>query len=328
VGEDAGSADVNAKPEKAPMQQERERDVQQAPAAIRALMRNIIDYAGLFPPAKLDMAPTVRNYSEYLRGDDAWMLGRLIVPVSRLDEFEQHARELLPQDDDEEPWQISALTAPAGEAKLAADFARIEAFNETHQDRRQGLAQIDVVELAADSTSKIEMALDALPDDLFAYFELPVADDPRGLIAALAGADAGAKVRTGGVEPGSSPSPADLARFIAAAAGANVPFKATAGLHHPLRHRNDAVGAEEFGFLNVFIAACLADQQDLSIDELQRVLVETSNEAFAISGGAIGWRKLVLTTEQIDRARENFAVSFGSCSFDEPRDDLRSLKLL
>ena len=296
--------------------------------AIRALMRNIIDYAGLFPPARLDMQPTVRNYAVYLDSDDSWMLGRLIVPVSRLDEFESTAAAMLPRRDDEDPWQISALTAPSGDAKLVADLARVEAFNDTHQDAGRGLALIDVIELTADSTANIESALDAMPDDVFPYFELPLVDDQRGLMAALAGADAGAKVRTGGVKAESYPAPAALARFIAAAAAANVPFKATAGLHHPLRHRNDIVGADEFGFLNVFIAACLADQAELTVPQLERVLIETSPQAFAISEQDIRWGEHVLAIEQIDRARENFAVSFGSCSFDEPREDLRSLKLL
>ena len=59
--------------------------------SMEALLAQLIDYAGLFPPAKLDMGPTVRNYADYVAGDDAWMLGRLIVPVGRLEEFEAAA---------------------------------------------------------------------------------------------------------------------------------------------------------------------------------------------------------------------------------------------
>ena len=77
--------------------------------ALTALVSNLIDYAGLFPPASLDMAATVANYAEFVSGDDAWMLERLIVPVARLDEFEAAAAGKLPGDDDD-PWPISALT--------------------------------------------------------------------------------------------------------------------------------------------------------------------------------------------------------------------------
>jgi hypothetical protein len=65
--------------------------------SMRALLSRLIDYAGLFPPAKLDMATTISNYARYREGDDAWMLGRLIVPASRLDEFEEAAQTALRQ---------------------------------------------------------------------------------------------------------------------------------------------------------------------------------------------------------------------------------------
>ena len=63
---------------------------------LRALLHHVVDYAGLFPPAKLDMQPTVDNYAAALAGADQWMLGRLIVPVKRLDEFEACAAAHLP----------------------------------------------------------------------------------------------------------------------------------------------------------------------------------------------------------------------------------------
>ena len=52
--------------------------------ALRALLAGIVDYAGLFPPAGLDMPAAVRNYASYRTDDHAWMLGRFVVPASRL----------------------------------------------------------------------------------------------------------------------------------------------------------------------------------------------------------------------------------------------------
>jgi hypothetical protein len=49
----------------------------------RALMHGIVDYAGLFPPASLDMPKTVANYARYRSGEDRWALGRLVVPLKR-----------------------------------------------------------------------------------------------------------------------------------------------------------------------------------------------------------------------------------------------------
>ncbi|MHC5114842.1 MAG: hypothetical protein ACYTGP_10495 [Planctomycetota bacterium] len=297
---------------------------QTASPALTALISNLIDYAGLFPPASLDMAATVANYADYVADDDAWMLERLIVPVAKLDEFESAADGSLPGEDDD-PWPISALTAAD---RLDDDLARIAAFNERHADPRAGRAVIDTIELRAAEAGVIDAALDVIPEEVFPFFEIPVDADPRGLLAALVGGDAGAKVRTGGVTPDLYPPPADVARFIAGCASADVPFKATAGLHHPLRHRNETVGAMELGFLNVFVAAALALHQDLATDEIVAVLEESSIDAFAFGERGLRWRDRELGVEEIDDARLTFAVSFGSCSFDEPREDLRGLGLL
>jgi len=300
------------------------------PASLRALLNRLIDYAGLFPPAKLDMATTVSNYAKYLKSPDSWMMGRLIVPVSRLEELEREAEALLPRelDGEFEPWQISALVAEAEGAPLERDLAAIEAFNQRHEDEGAGLAIIDVVELKGESPAAIDDALELISDDYFAFFEAPIDRDPRGLIAALVDGDAGAKVRTGGATADAYPAPEHLARFIAACAAANVPFKATAGLHHPFRHESAAIKAREFGFLNVFVAGCLAQTHELAASELVQLLEEESLAAFTIDDEGIEWNGHRIRTENIEDVREEFAVSFGSCSFDEPREGLRTLKLL
>ena len=295
--------------------------------SIRALMSHLIDYAGLFPPAQLEMGPTVRNYASYLASEDEWMLGRLIVPVARLDEFEREAEALLPMDgSSHEPWLLSALTAPAGEAKLADDLARIREFNACYS--ASGRAMIDAIELKAASSDAIDEALEIVPDELFAFFELPVDIDPRGLLASLAGSDAGAKIRTGGVTPELYPTPAQVARFIRACGASGVPFKATAGLHHPLRHRNEAVGADEFGFLNVFLGACLAVTADVDDAELINLLCESDASAFKLDDDGVTWRQHVIPTSKVEQVRERTAIAFGSCSFDEPREDLRAMRLM
>lgn len=283
--------------------------------SLQALMAGVIDYAGLFPPARLDMPATVTHYAEYLCSDDAWALGRIIVPAARLDEFEQHAH--LPTG--EEPWQLSVLVAPAGESELDDDLRRIAAFNEKH-----AAAAIGVIELRATTPDSIDDALDRVPDGLFPFFEIPVADDPRGLIAAIAGSDAGAKVRTGGVKADAYPTPEHLARFIGACAAAEVPFKATAGLHQPLCHFSEAVGTREFGFLNVFMAGVLASKGKLTEQDLMAVLTDDTPASFDFSDESLRYHDHELSTDRVETARRDFAISFGSCSFTEPMDALRT----
>src|SRR5690606_14523404 len=103
-----------------------------------------------------------------------------------------------------------------------ADLDRIAAFNDLHEDPANGFALIDAIELKGDSASAIDSALDMIPDELFPFFEIPITDDPRGLIASLVGSEAGAKVRTGGVTADLYPQADHLARFIHACAGAAV----------------------------------------------------------------------------------------------------------
>ncbi|MHC4990517.1 MAG: hypothetical protein ACYTGC_06005 [Planctomycetota bacterium] len=295
---------------------------------IETLLRRLIDYAGLFPPAELDMATTVRNYDAYVDGEDAWMLGRLIVPAARLEQFEAAAEGLLPTGEDAEPWHVSSLVPPARDQGLPGQLERIVAFNARHADADAGLARVDVIELRAGRPEDIEQVLEQVPDELYPFFELPVADDPRGLVAALAGSDAGAKVRTGGVTANLYPTPAMLARFVSAVASARVPFKATAGLHHPVRHHSEAVNAEEFGFFNVFVGATLRGEGLIDDAELHEVLTETRSDAFVFDDEGVSWRGRRVTVDLLEDARDRFAISFGSCSFDEPRADLRALGLL
>jgi len=274
------------------------------------LLEGLIDYAGLFPPASLSMTKVVQNWSSYLQCDDAWMLGRLIIPAQQLDEFKESAATLLPSDE-QEPWQLSVLLPPASETCFSKALQHVVKFNESDCG-----ALANVVEFKASTTDEIDSALSALHDDLFPFIELPIDKDPRGLIAALAGSVTGAKVRTGGVTPEAYPSVQHLARFIHNCAIAQQTFKATAGMHHPVRHHNATVGVDEFGFLAVFNATAAARFDDATEEELVTIL-----EAPKVD---MEW----CSDEFVEQTRAQLFCSFGSCSFDDARDDLRTMNLL
>ena len=74
----------------------------------------------------------------------------------------------------------------------------------------------------------------------------------------------GVKIRCGGAIV---PSVEHLAFFIARCRESRLAWKATAGLHHPLRHRDPASQAMMHGFLNVFLAGVFAHMQ--ALDEAQ-----------------------------------------------------------
>ncbi|MFG0257958.1 MAG: hypothetical protein ACF8GE_08670 [Phycisphaerales bacterium JB043] len=308
--------------------------IEEVMTPIQSLMSGLIDYAGLFPPAKLDMGPVVQNYASYLESDHEWMLGRLIVPLSRLEEFESAANELLPRDGEAMAWRISALLPPIAGADLDSLFGQIDAFNAKHLDSDNGLALIDTIEIRADDTREIDSLLRMLPDQARAFVEIPVGDDPRGLVAALAGTGCAAKIRTGSVNADEIPRVGEVARFICACARADVPFKATAGLHHPIRaehnltYEDDSPRGTMHGFVNVFLAACWAFTEGCTASAMESVLDERSAGCFVFDETGVKWKQNHIANAQIAASREHFALSFGSCSFTEPLEDLRELRLL
>jgi hypothetical protein len=138
----------------------------------------------------------------------------------------------------------------------------------------------------------------------------------------------GFKLRCGGVTAAAFPSTDEVAEALDACRVAGVPFKATAGLHHPVRSFREEVGAKMHGFVNVFGAALLAHEHGLGVKAIAEILAEEDPRVFRFSADAFAWRELSISTSRIRALRRDAVTSFGSCSFDEPREDLRSLELL
>jgi hypothetical protein len=299
--------------------------------SLHRLMEESIDYAGLFPPAELSMRDTVVNYARHRASPMRWMLARLVVPVKRLEEFDRTAVDLFPKtggSERDDAWRITALVSGLHEGALERELEVIEEFNAAYARKGGTAAVIDAIETRATDGATIAEGLERIPEGFEAWVEIPWDRDPRGAIAALSGYDAGAKVRTGGTAPAAHPSPQQLALFIDAAAAAEVPLKATAGLHHPARGQNVHVGCDQFGFLGVYVGACMRHHGRLDRAGLEAILQERDAKAFRFEEDRVTWRDHRLTVREIDDARKAFMQTFGSCSFDEPEADLRGLGLL
>lgn len=296
-------------------------------SAIRILLRNSIDYAGLFPPAGLAMDAAVDNYHRYRAGEAAWALGRFILPASRLAQFERAAAERLSQSAAGQPWLLGVLAGP----DLRAELEQVAEFNRRHAGR--GAARIDTIEAKASSADAIRDTMHLMPRDLQAYFEIPIDPDPSSLVATIGRLGGRAKVRTGGVTRDAFPPTASLLRFLQSCIRARVPFKATAGLHHPLRaeyrltYEPDSPAGTMFGFLNLFLAAAFvaAGMEEL---EAAQLLEETSPLAFEFDRRGVSWRDHRIGQDALGRARNDVIVSFGSCSFTEPIEELQALNML
>lgn len=293
----------------------------------RILLEHIIDYAGLFPPAQLDMISSVKNFAVYRREETAWMLGRFILPTSRFDEFEEVAGVLLPHAPVNSAWLLSAL----GGDDLESDLAKIRIFNQRHAHAHpHGAALIDTLELKASDPATIARLAEIDLDRLLVYVELPIDNDPSELIAALSRVGARAKVRTGGIRHELFPSSTDLLQFIQTCIKAKVPFKATAGLHHPicatypLTYEPNSPTGLMYGFLNVFLCAALL-YSGAPAEQARKLLEETATDAFRFDDAGVTWRDQQLSNDTLARVRQGCAVSFGSCSFHEPIDDLKAI---
>jgi hypothetical protein len=293
-----------------------------AAPTLRALVAGLVDYAGLFPPASLGMAEAAANYASYLASSEAWMLGRFVAPVARLGELAAAASRV--GTTSATPWRVAAI----GGGDPAADGDAVRAHHEPG-----GRIVVDVVEHRLATVDAIDAAARATPAGVTLYAELPLAGEPRPLLEAVKRAGARAKVRTGGVTPDAFPPAAALARFIARCAEVGVPFKATAGLHHPLRAEHpltyapDAPRGTMYGFLNVFAAGAfaLAGMREAALVQL---LEERDPTALVFDDDALRWRGHAIALHQLTAARASLAIAFGSCSFREPVDDLHQLELI
>ncbi|MEP7347238.1 MAG: hypothetical protein ABI877_18350, partial [Gemmatimonadaceae bacterium] len=279
------------------------------------LLEGAIDYAGLFPPAALGMEDAARNYLEYALGSDAWALGRFVVPMTRLDELHRVAVELAAAD--RVAWRLSVLAgaSPAAEAVQLREFLA-----------RAGSAwSVEAIEAKAASAMDIE-ALSALVTDWRLYVEIPLGGEIEVAARRVNALGASVKIRTGGITAEAFPAASQLAHALLTCARIPVPFKATAGLHHPIRaeypltYALDSGSGTMFGYLNLLLAAVLARRQ-ASEELVTQLLEERDPTAFALGDDVLRWRAEVFGMEEVRGTRTEFVHGFGSCSFREPLDE-------
>ena len=286
---------------------------------MRDVFADLVDYAGLFPPAACTMAEAVRNYHSYRESADRWMLGSFVVAAARLGELSQALKgvELPPAD----PWRLSVVLG----VNVMAELARIEEFKAAWDDRG---VSVDAIECKVVSTGQVLAISSQLPASLRRHYEVPIEGPYRSLIEAIGSVGALAKVRTGGTSPELFPLPEQLTLFLLAATHRGVAFKATAGLHHPVRgefpltYAPDAAHHVMYGFINVLLATAeLARGGD---GETAQALLEDADLGnFSRETAGIRWRDSHYSAGELALVRHRFFLGFGSCSFREPVDELR-----
>lgn len=296
--------------------------------SVKTLLASIVDYAGLFPPAKLSLHQAMANYVDYQVTPYSWMLSQFVLPVSRLNEFEA----LLPTFGLKQ-WSLSMIISKDWEADLERVRSPLGGCSAPSPNSKNYIT-VTSLEFPPFPTTEIETVLPHLPTGVDAFFEIPLSGDIEAYLAVLRDTGAAAKVRTGGITVDGFPSVRELCQCILSFAEAQVSFKATAGLHHPLpgnyclTYEPDSPVAVMHGFLNVAVLAALVYWQKVRLQEALEVLQESACDNFQFTANALIWRNYHLEIAELEQVRQKFFRSFGSCSFQEPVDELKKLKLL
>ncbi len=260
------------------------------------LLRSLFDYAGIFPPAQHALPVAMAEYRRLRSGPWSDMVGPFLVKSSLL-------AELASDGSWTDPIGVIA-DQPFGDVADAVCATRLH------------VAQVE----CADTAFDLAIAA-ALPDDIVCMVEVTTTASAHGVsvtgaveqVAEWAQHRPGvvAKVRTGGVAPGSTISDDDLVDFIVACRRAGLRWKATAGLHQPLRHHVPELSCHQHGFLNV-LAATWAVEQGAGAGAAMGIIRATTAD----------------TVPPMPAAVRSRLMSIGSCSIDEPAEALRQLGML
>lgn len=277
--------------------------------AFQHLLAGAIDYAGAFPPASLDVESSLVNYSSYLTSNESWALGRIILPAAAL--------HLCCGTPSISPSRVSVL--------LGSDC-------KNDIETAAGVGDFDVFECEVSSISDIEIVAQMAPKNAQVFYE-----GPRGVItpewaATIKRVGGAAKIRTGGPTPDAIPSAIEVTCFLAGCIVQQIPFKATAGLHHPIRsshaltYEADSPIATMHGFVNVMVATALLASGE-RVETATAVIEDMEPRSFEWRADSLWWRGIRVSIDQIDFMRHR-VLSFGSCSFSEPVDESKALSWL
>ncbi len=287
-------------------------------------MAGLIDYAGVFPPAGLDVETALGNYAGYLEREDGWMLGRCVLPAAQLHRVVAFSG-----------LRCSVVVSPDVSQE---EFDRLRAFTgrvETVETRlgdiagspEQISAQLLQLKTRLDQAGlrgvQLFVETESATSAAAAIADFNIRGSGEEVIRSV-----GYKLRCGGLERQAFPTPERVAEVISICRGRDLPMKFTAGMHHPLRNYSPETGVMQHGFLNIFGATLLCWGCNLSIEETAQCLGDEAAHNFQFTEEGFSWQEKTITASEVERLRRIRAISFGSCSFTEPVEGLRSLGFL
>ena len=289
-------------------------------SSLRALLDQLFDFAGIYPPAELSMSDAIKEYLNRRSSADAFLQQRFACGSGRLGELLEGLESV--NADGLEIAVVGPTTTDraAWESALELCAKQLNQFESKSGNR----ASVGSFEIRVPNNTDIGSWMPDLRgfDGVDVFVELPWGDGQVDAISHIAEFETfGVKARTGGLSVDAYPSASDLSKFIHECCASEVPFKLTAGLHHA---RVGQGAAHEHGYLNVAVATAMAIAEDLSSDEIREVL-ECRDLTFGPD--SIAAVDLEIDLEDIADGRALLAA-IGTCSIEEALTDLRTLGLM
>jgi hypothetical protein len=304
----------------------------------QALLSNIIDYAGNFPPAALPLDEAMRKASAFrASAKHPWIMGRLTSKWSDIKTFQP--RRLFQCGADGSAWIFTALGSDVAdtaewERVLEWDLREIRSYNARYSGTslkiwvvgyEAKLPAMPANEIAVRVGTYLDRFWESTSGNLDLYLEVSFGDGfAERLTAVIESAGRwmedrgisrwapGIKFRTGGAYV---PSPAELAVAVGQTTFARFKFKATQGLHEAVTHHGS------FGFVNLMASLNLSQalgSDAFGTSEIEACLIDENPQHFVFDADRFLWKDYELSAEEIETARRFHCGTFGSCSVDEP----------
>lgn len=321
---------------------------EQGPFA-KAFFPKLIDYAGLFPPACLQPEEAIRAFLEMQASGNQWILSRFVTSAKV---FLELSEELLAPFRSEQPLPLSLVVSQPRE-EVPQVLSRIESSDgrialemiECRINPGQGIINSfqENYEFLINSPSSRNLTaifFELAPCEKWKDGEQSKEGEQweegmKELVRAIAVRNSsaelvcGLKLRCGGIEDALVPSPEKIATTLATVAAHSVPIKFTAGLHHPFRHpprpEEGNLTQPVHGFFNVYFAALVSFLRNEAAEALIPIVSEMEQTSPVFEQDAVSWMGYRLTFAEIEEARRDSVLSFGSCSFQEPVADAVAL---
>jgi hypothetical protein len=296
--------------------------------SLALLLGEAFDYAGLYPPAGLSLSEGLEEYADLLEGPAEWLINTFVCPAPKLKELEITAQKQGLFEDGDPLGLVITLSPSDGLSPQEAvdkvrsviaesswlEAAAIEIALHPSGERRSWLKHLKKLGQELDCPVMLELGWSN--------------DFPDFMVECITAWDEfGFKARLGGIHPEDTPSVPQTARFITECSSLDVPFKFTAGLHHPLRHHDPILGGWRHGFLNVVCASLSAVAGEASAKDVERIL-----DMQGAGGFAFGDERMVIGSESFSieelEVFADYCHGIGSCSIMEPYEGLVRLGLV